>query len=124
MPNGGPAGAGYVIVGDVQYLGSDSIGNATNNTAEYTAVLNALRVAADLGATRAHVRVDSQVVYHQLKRKWKCNLAHLIALRTAVEEQVGRYPGGVTFKRVPREENGVADALSKIGAMASKKLNA
>jgi probable phosphoglycerate mutase len=123
MPNGGSAGAGYVVVGEVLLLGSDPLGDATNNTAEYTAVLNALRVAADMGATQAHVRVDSKVVYHQLRREWKCNLAHLIALRTAVEEQVARYPGGVTFKRMPREENGVADALSKLGAVASKKLN-
>ena len=53
MPNGGPAGAGYVVVGGgVHLLGSEAFGEATNNVAEYTAVRNALRAAADAGARR------------------------------------------------------------------------
>jgi ribonuclease HI len=63
MPNGGPAGAGYVVVGGVHLLGSEALGDATNNVAEYTAVRNALRAAADAGATSAHVRMDSPVVF-------------------------------------------------------------
>jgi ribonuclease HI len=50
MPNGGPAGAGYVVVGGVHLLGSEALGDATNNVAEYMAVRNALRAAADAGA--------------------------------------------------------------------------
>jgi hypothetical protein len=42
-----PAGAGYVVVGGLHLLGSEALGDATNNVAEYTAVQNALRVAAD-----------------------------------------------------------------------------
>ena len=38
MPNGGPAGAGYVVVGGVHLLGSEALGDATNNVAEYMAV--------------------------------------------------------------------------------------
>ena len=57
MPNGGPAGAGYVVVGGVHLLGSEALGDATNNVAEYMAVRNALRAAADAGATSAHVRM-------------------------------------------------------------------
>jgi hypothetical protein len=34
MPNGGPAGAGYVVVGGVHLLGSEALGDATNNVAE------------------------------------------------------------------------------------------
>src|SRR5207253_2633477 len=58
MPNGGPAGAGYVVVGvgGVHLLGSEALGDATNNVAEYKAVRNALRAAADAGATSAHYR--------------------------------------------------------------------
>ena len=53
MPNGGPAGAGYVVVGvgGVHLLGPEALGDATNNVAEYKAVRNALRAAADAGAT-------------------------------------------------------------------------
>jgi ribonuclease HI len=50
MPNGGPAGAGYVVAGGVHLLGSEALGDATNNVAKYTAVRNALRAAADAGA--------------------------------------------------------------------------
>src|SRR6266511_1732289 len=81
MPNRGPAGAGYVVVGDVHLLGSDSLGPATNNIAEYTAVLNALRAAADQGATRAYVSIDSLVVFKQLTKKTQCKAEHLVALR-------------------------------------------
>ena len=52
MPNGGPAGEGYVVVGGVHLLGSEALGDATNNVAEYTAVRNALRAAADAGKPR------------------------------------------------------------------------
>jgi probable phosphoglycerate mutase len=50
----------------VHLLGSDALGDATNNVAEYTAVQNALRAAADAGATPAHVRMDSPVVFGHL----------------------------------------------------------
>lgn len=120
MPNGGPAGAGYVVVGEVGLLGSDPLGDATNNTAEYTAVRNALRAGADAGATSAHVRMDSPVVFNQLTGRARCQAEHLIRLKAEVEEQVARYPGRVTFARIPREENGVADALAKQAAIASK----
>jgi probable phosphoglycerate mutase len=66
MPNPGPAGAGYVVVGGVNLLGSEALGHASNNVAEYTAVRNTLRAAAEAGATSAEVRLDSTVVFGQL----------------------------------------------------------
>jgi hypothetical protein len=59
MPNGGPAGAGYVIVGDIRMLGSDPLGKATNNTAEYTAVRTVcgpLQTGAQRGRTSEWTR--------------------------------------------------------------------
>jgi probable phosphoglycerate mutase len=124
MPNGGPAGAGYVVVGGVHLLGSDSLGDATNNVAEYTAVRNALRAAADEGATSAYVRLDSPVVFGHLTGRSRARAEHLIHLKAEVEAQIARYPGRVTFTRIPRERNGVADELAKQGARASKMLSA
>src|ERR687892_2800893 len=110
MPNPGPAGAGYVVVGDgVRLLGSEALGDATNNVAEYTAVRNALRAAADAGATSAYVRMDSPVVFGHLSGASRARAEHLIRLKEEVEAQVARYPGRVTFARIPRERNGVAD---------------
>ena len=85
MPNGGPAGAGYVVVGGVHLLGSEALGDATNNVAEYTAVRNALRAAADAGATSAHVRMDSPVVFGHLSGASRARAEHLIQLKEEVE---------------------------------------
>ncbi|HEX5608946.1 MAG TPA: reverse transcriptase-like protein [Solirubrobacterales bacterium] len=121
MPNGGPAGAGYVVVGGVRLLGSEALGDATNNVAEYKAVRNALRAAADAGATSAHVRMDSPVVFGHLTGASRARAEHLIQLKEEVEAQKARYPPGrVTFALIPREQNGVADELAKDGARASK----
>ncbi len=122
MPNPGPAGAGYVVVGDgVRLLGSEALGDATNNAAEYTAVRNALRAAADAGATSAYVRMDSTVVVGQLTGRSRARKERLIQLKGEIEEQKARYKkGGVRFIRIPREQNGVADQLAKDGARASK----
>ncbi len=49
---------------------------------------------------------------------------HLIQLKEEVEAQVARYPERVTFARIPRERNGVADELAKDGAQVSKALSA
>jgi hypothetical protein len=78
MPNGGPAGAGYVVVGGVHLLGSEALGDATYNVAEYMAVRNALRAAADAGATSAHVRMDSPVVFGHLSGASRARAEHLI----------------------------------------------
>ncbi len=95
MPNPGPAGAGYVVVGDgVRLLGSEALGDATNNVAEYTAVRNALRAAADAGATSAYVRMDSSVVVGHLTGSSRARDERLIQLKGEVEEQKARYKRG------------------------------
>ena len=125
MPNGGPAGAGYVVVGDgVRLLGSEALGDRTNNVAEYMAVRNALRAAADAGATSAYVRMDSAVVVGHLTGTSRAQEVHLIQLKEEVEAEVARYPGRVTFAEIDRKLNGVADQLAKDGARASKALSA
>jgi ribonuclease HI len=100
----------------VHLLGSEALGDVTNNVAEYTAVRNALRAAADAGAMSAHVRMDSPMVFGHLSGASRARAEHLIQLKEEVEAQVARYPGRVTFARIPRERNGVADELAKDGA--------
>jgi probable phosphoglycerate mutase len=104
MPNSGPAGAGYVVVGGVHLVGSDALGDATNNVAEYTAARNALRAAADAGATSAHVRMDSPVVFGHLSGATRARAEHLIQLKEEVEAQVARYPGGSRSLGFPESE--------------------
>ena len=102
--------------------GNARLADATNNVAECMAVRNALRVAADAGATSAHVRMDSPVVFGHLSGASRARAERLIRLTEEVEAQVARYSGRVTFARIPREQNGVADELAKDGARASKGL--
>jgi hypothetical protein len=68
--------------------------------------------------------MDSPVVFGHLSGASRARAEHLIQLKEEVEAQVARYPGRVTFARIPRERNGVADELAKDGARASKALSA
>ncbi len=112
-------------MGGVQLLGSEPLGDRTNNVAECIAVRNALRAAADAGATSAYVRMDSAVVVGHLTGASRARDERLIQLKGEVEEQKARYKkGGVRFARIRRERNGVADELAKNGARASKALSA
>jgi len=117
--NPGPAGSGAVIydeqrkvVGEV----SKFIGHATNNVAEYTAVLSALElllsiVGDDAKSTHVAVEMDSKLVVEQMSGKWKIKHPGLkpLAARTG---ELSRSFASVSYRHIPREKNGVADALA------------
>jgi ribonuclease HI len=112
-PEPGPAGAGYVIVAQGQGLArSVPLGHQTNHTAEYQAVVLALRAAADMGISRVHLRTDSQTVVVHYRDPKTCKSPPLKALLAQVKEQVKRIEGGVTFELISRKKNGVADRLA------------
>lgn len=69
-------------------------------------------------------RMDSPVVFGHLSGASRARAEHLIQLKEEVEAQKARYPGRVTFARIPRERNGAADELAKDGARASKERSA
>lgn len=115
--NPGPAGAGYVIeIGGAVILRGDPLGWATNNVAEYEAVIRALTLAADRGARSATVMTDSKLVVMQVTGEWRVHENHLAVLRARVQNQVSRFEGGVEFEWIPREQNERADRQSKIGS--------
>jgi 3'-phosphoadenosine 5'-phosphosulfate sulfotransferase len=64
--------------------------------------------------------MDSLVVLAQLTKKSKVRAERLKDLHAQVEHQRARFPGGVTFVRIPRERNGVADRLARDAAEVSK----
>jgi ribonuclease HI len=123
QPNPGPAGAGYVI----ELEGRDSIeqwvplGRQTNNVAEYEAVIHALRAAGELGVTRAEVFTDSPVVVGHYSNPETCKAPHLKVLLRQLSLEIARFPGGVTLKRIPREQNMRADRLARIGRDVSQR---
>ena len=72
--NPGPAAAAFVLEredGTVLDARGDAIGVQTNNVAEYTALLNGLRRAAELGVTEVEVVSDSELMVKQMRGEYK-----------------------------------------------------
>ena len=110
--NPGPAAIGYVIMSDKRVIveHGEYIGKATNNVAEYTALLHGLRHARRLGTAEVHCKLDSQLVVEQLNRRFKVkdsNLAKLFIQVWNLSQEFKR----ITFTHIRREENSQADKL-------------
>jgi ribonuclease HI len=110
--NPGPAGIGVVLEKDGQVLAEKGlpIGTATNNVAEYRAVIEALDMARTYGATELEVRMDSELVVRQLSGRYKIRDERLMELAEKVRELAAGF-GQVRWSHVPRERNARADAL-------------
>lgn len=113
--NPGPAGSGAVVIdaasGVVLAEIARFIGTATNNVAEYTALIAALEACVELDATaKVSVRMDSKLVIEQMAGRWQikhADMKHLAA--QARELSVGRVQ---SYQWIPREQNSRADALA------------
>lgn len=112
--NPGPAAVGVVIRGNGKTIAAfgKKIGEATNNVAEYSAVIEALKEVKRL---RQNVAVsfflDSTLVVHQLNGLFKIKQPHLRELLVKVRELEGEVGGVIRYSAVPREQNTQADAL-------------
>ncbi|XP_075492466.1 uncharacterized protein LOC142530518 [Primulina tabacum] len=94
---------------------------ASNNEAEYKAVLAGLRAARNVGATRVLIFSDSQLVAQQMKGMYDVKDEKLIEYAQEVD-RVGEKFTEITFKQILREENEKADTLAKMaGTMGSWK---
>lgn len=121
--NPGPAAIGVVIemvdqINSINLVNlinlSRYIGEATNNVAEYKAVLEALTwVKENLGFEEVELNffLDSQLVVEQLKGNYKMKNAGLKPLFWEIREMVMLIKDGVSFTHVPREQNKEADVL-------------
>lgn len=81
--NPGPAGIGAVLFneqGEIVASVSESIGVATNNVAEYTALIRILEKALELGYDQIEVRMDSELVVKQMSGAYKVKHEGLIPL--------------------------------------------
>ena len=103
--NPGDAAWVYVIVWDGAVAASSSgfIGKATNNVAEYHAVINGLRAAREFTRGHLEVRSDSELVVRQLTGRYRITKEHLAALAAEVR-QLSRHFTKVRFENVPRED--------------------
>lgn len=102
--NPGDAAWAYVIVRDGAVVAGHSgyIGTATNNVAEYHAVINALEAAREFTSGRLTVRSDSELVVRQLTGRYRITKEHLAGLAEEVRGRM-RHFAEVRFESVPRE---------------------
>jgi ribonuclease HI len=111
--NPGPAAYGYVLEtddGTVLAAHGEAIGVATNNVAEYRALVEGLRKAAEHEVDELEVISDSELLVHQMRGDYKVKNE---ALRQLWDEanDLERKLGKVTYTAVRREHNELADSL-------------
>lgn len=112
--NPGPASIGVVIKdkkGHTVASFGDYIGTTTNNQAEYTALVHALRFLSAFQVERLSLRVDSELLARQLRGEYKVREPHLRTLHTQALSMLRRYDEW-RVEEIPRERNREADALA------------
>ena len=112
--NPGPAGSGAVLLdedGRVIAELTRFLGVATNNVAEYTGLIIGLEEALRRGIEHLDIRLDSMLVVQQMRGVWRIKHPGLRPLALRAGELLARFPDR-TIEHVPRELNGLADALS------------
>jgi len=111
--NPGPAGIGAVIFneeGKVAAEISEYIGEATNNQAEYKALIAGLTKAKELGAKEIEVFLDSELVVKQLNREYRVKDKQLAPLFVQVYN-ISLGFKKIVFKHIFRGKNELADKL-------------
>ena len=111
--NPGPAAFAYVLHddhGDVLAAHGEAIGVATNNVAEYTALIAGLEKARALGVTDLEVVSDSELMVKQMRGEYRVKNEALreLSLRAG---RLARQVGAVHYTAVRREHNKLADRL-------------
>jgi ribonuclease HI len=115
--NPGPAGYGVYIVDDQGVVLAElhgSLGNTTNNIAEYNGLIAALKWAVDHDVNRITIKGDSLLIIEQMRGNYKVKNEGLKPLHMQARMLVMQI-GDVKFEHVPREENKDADRLSNVG---------
>lgn len=122
--NPGAAGIGVVIQtqdGETLREISEPIGRATNNQAEYRALIRGLEEALKLGASRLVVITDSELVIFQMRGSYRVRNPGLRPLWERAATLAHRFEQ-VEYKPVPRYENSRADELASRAATLSQGL--
>lgn len=114
--NPGLSGCGFIIKTNSGYLQKIITGNlkmkkATNNEAEYTALIEGLKTAIKHDIREITVYGDSKLVIMQSKGLWKVSAKNLMELNTTIKELSKSFEN-IDFIHIPREQNKDADKLA------------
>jgi ribonuclease HI len=113
-PNPGPAAIGAALKdeqGRILSVISQSISKATNNQAEYRAIITALEMALELNVSHVQVRSDSQLVVRQINGQYRVKDASLKPLYLQVKQLQSQFEG-FTISYIPGELNTEAHNLA------------
>lgn len=121
--NPGPAGIGVVLRengGLIQAEWSEYLGIATNNVAEYRALLRGLELALQAGAKAVMVLTDSELLVRQINGEYRVRNGGLKPLHARALALLARFSPGIV-RHIPRTDNVEADALANRGIDAARK---
>lgn len=111
---GNPGPAAYAIVldrpGEAVVEEADVIGTATNNVAEYTALVEGLQLASELGVKKLWVFSDSELMVKQMKGEYRVKHPDLIELYQEAKRLASQFDR-LTITHVRREHNARADKI-------------
>jgi len=111
--NPGPAAIGVVLRGDgdevLEKVG-EKIGEATNNVAEYRALLRGIELAAQHGASELELIGDSELIVRQVEGRYKVKNAGMKELHEQVKQALRDFDSW-SIRHVRRAENADADQL-------------
>lgn len=122
--NPGPSAIGVVVYqcGDFEhplYEHSRYIGTATNNIAEYEALIHALQWVKNTHPSRATIHMDSELVYKQIKGTYRVKNERMVVQLKRVK-QLTAETGTIQFRLIPREQNKHANRLAQKASEQNK----
>ncbi|XP_071909636.1 uncharacterized protein [Coffea arabica] len=123
--NGDGCGAGLLLEGPQGEVCSYALRfdfPATNNEAEYEALIAGLQLARKLGAQQIHVRSDSQLVVRQVLGEYEAKDETMQRYLSKVH-QLTAYFKSFEIQKIPRSQNKRADALSWLASTSFSDLN-
>jgi ribonuclease HI len=111
--NPGPSGIGVIICAGGQTIKNISsyIGQATNNVAEYTALIYGLQEAYKLRAENIKINTDSQLLHRQLNKTYKVKNQNILNLYNQAVHLLEGFKH-VTIHNISRQDNRGADRLA------------
>jgi ribonuclease HI len=116
--NPGESGIGFLLRdngGNVIFSASGYIGQTTNNSAEYEALLRCLEKAASLGCTKLIVHSDSELMVRQLRGEYRVKDKNLQKYFEKVRTVLAAAPFTFEIKHIARTLNREADVLANEG---------
>lgn len=120
--NPGAAGIGVVVyngAGEIVTEISEYIGTATNNVAEYSALIRGLEEVLALGGTQIRVSTDSELMVKQIVGLYRVKSPHLVEYYQRAKSLLAQFKSA-KIRHVPREENSLADKLASSAAIARR----